>query len=182
MKQAFLFLVHAVVDFYIIVVMLRFLLQYFRADFRNPLAQAILQLTSGLVVPARKILPPIGKIDTATLAVALVLEVLFIAFLSWFIPLDLSIPEFFAYGLLRTLLLLLRTLTFVVIIYVVLSWISNTHNPATTLISAIAEPVLRPIRRYMPLIGGLDLSPMVAILLLMAVNILVGQNLPGALG
>ncbi len=180
MRDAILFLFRATADFAVMIVLLRFFLQYFRAGFQNPVAQAILQLTSPLIVPLRRILPPIGKIDTATIVVALALELLVIALLGLMFFGGLLAPGTLIYvGIVRTLLLGFQLLTFIVFIYVILSWISpGAYNPIIAMIGAIADPLLRPVRRFMPPLGGLDLSPMVAILLLMAINIFLRQQLP----
>ena len=180
MERALLFLFRAIADLAVMVVLLRFMLQYFRANFQNPLAQAILQITSPLVVPLRRILPPLGKVDTATLVLAVALEIVFVALIGlWFLP--FNAVELIVYGIVRTALLGFKVLTFIIFIYVILSWISAGYNPVTAMIGSIAEPVLRPARRLIPPLGGLDLSPLVVILLLMAVNIFLSQQLPGIL-
>ena len=178
MTQALLFLFRAIADLAVMVVLLRFFLQYFRANFQNPLAQAIMQITSPLVVPLRRLLPPLGKLDTATLTLALILEVVFIALLELFLKFPLSAGALVGYAAIRTLLLAFRLLTFIVFIYVILSWISPGYNPIAAMIGSIADPVVRPARRLLPPLGGLDLSPMIVILLLMAVNIFLAQQLP----
>ncbi len=183
MTQALLFLVRAIADLFVIFVLLRLVLQYLRADFRNPLAQAVLQITSPLILPARKLLPPIGKIDTATIAVALIVEFAFLLFLNWIVydssygPVSLIL-----YSALRSVVLLVRLLIFAVLAYVILSWISPGPNPATAIVHTVAEPVVRPIRRFLPPFGGIDFSPMVAILLLMALNIVLVGWLPAVFG
>ncbi len=180
MKQAFVFLIHAIGDLFVMLVILRFLLQLFRADFRNPLAQGVLQLTSPLVIPLRKLVPPIGKIDTATIVVALLAEFAILNLLNWLHPLPFSLGQLLLFSVIRTLVLTLQLVIFLIFIQVLMSWIGNPHNPIASLIGAVVEPIMRPIRRVIPPLGGLDLSPMVAILGLMAINIVIKQNLPGA--
>lgn len=181
MSQALLFLIRTIADLYVMVVLVRFLLQYFRADFRNPVAQAILQVTSPLIVPVRKLVPAIGKLDTATIAVAVAVEVLFVLLFYGLVGLPPNPLWIAIYALIRTVMLTIRVLIFAIFISVILSWISTGYNPAVAMISALSEPILRPFRRFVPLLGGLDLSPLVALLLLSALNILVAQQLPGFL-
>ena len=164
-------------------VLLRLLMQTLRADFRNPFAQAVLQITSPLIIPARRILPPIGKIDTATIAVALAVEIALILFVTWIAgggP--LGIGQLVLYGVLRCITLMIWLMVFVLFIYVVMSWISPGYSPATALIHSIAEPLLRPVRRLVPPFGGIDFSPMLLMLLLMAINIAINTELPRFLG
>lgn len=178
MTAALEFLFRVVTDILVMVVLLRALLQWFRADFRNPLAQAILQLTSPLIIPLRKVIPAIGRIDTATVVAAVLLELVVVFLYSWFFSFGLSPLQILVYSLIRTVLLTMRLIVFVVFIGVLLSWISPGPNPAASIIHAIAEPVLRPFRRFIPPLGGLDLSPLVALLLIMAINIVIAQQLP----
>ncbi len=178
MTEALQFLFRVTTDILVMVVLMRALLQWFRADFHNPMAQAILQLTSPVVLPLRKIIPPIGRIDTATVVAALLLELAVVFLFTWFFSFGLTPVQIVTYTLIRTVLLTLKLIVFVVFISVLLSWISPGPNPATAIIYSIAEPVLRPFRRFIPPIGGLDLSPLVALLLIMAVNIVVAQQLP----
>lgn len=181
MSEALLFLIRTIADLLVMVVLVRFLLQYFRADFRNPIAQAILQVTSPLIVPVRKIIPAIGKIDTATIVLAIAIEVLFVLLMYGLVGLPPNPLWIAIYAVVRTVMLTIRVLIFAIFISVILSWIATGYNPAVAMISTLSEPILRPFRRFVPLLGGLDLSPLVALLLLSALNIMVAQWLPGFL-
>lgn len=164
-------------------VLLRLVMQTVRADFRNPFAQAVLQITSPLIIPARRILPPIGKIDTATIAVAVVVEFALLLFVNWISagP-SIGIGELFLFSILRCLSLTIWLIVLIMFVYVILGWISTGYSPAAVLVHSIAEPLLRPIRRFIPPLGGIDFSPMVLILLLMALNIAINAELPRVLG
>lgn len=156
--------------------LLRLLLQLVRADFRNPLAQAVLALTNWLVLPLRRILPPIGRFDTASLAALLAVQ--FTATLVLFRMRTGVVFPFapLAVEALRTLALsTLLLYTVLIFVYALLSFVApGVRSPANALLTALCEPVLGPLRRVLPVIGGLDFSPLVAIIGLQALSILIG--------
>ncbi|MDH3338796.1 MAG: YggT family protein, partial [Gammaproteobacteria bacterium] len=76
MRPALVFIINTIAQLYLLVMLLRLWLPWFRADFRNPIAQGILRLTSPLVIPVRRVIPPIGRLDTATVIVAFALQYL----------------------------------------------------------------------------------------------------------
>lgn len=178
--NAIVFIIESIAQLYLLVMLLRLLMPWMNINFNNPISQAILRLTSPLVLPVRRILPPIGKIDTATLVVAYGIQylTLLVVVLIWGLPptiLPIAIGA--AVGLVT---LTLRLFVFAIIIRIVLSWLggSGAHNPAIALIDAITEPLLRPFRRLIPPIGGFDISPVFAIILLSAAGILVSGLSP----
>lgn len=170
--SALVFIINAISQLYLLVLLLRLILPWLRADFRNPLAQAILKLTSPLVVPVRRLVPPIGRFDTATIIVAFVIQyasILVIALIYGWPPAIVPIAVTAAVNL---VVLTLRLFVFAILIRVILSWIApGTYNPATAIIDTLTDPVLRPFRRIVPPLGGLDLSPLFAIILLSAIAI-----------
>jgi YggT family protein len=175
MQNALTFIFRTLLDLYIITFVLRFVLQWIRADVRNPLTQFILRVTNPLVIPVRRVVPPISGIDTATVLVVLLLEILATAVLIQLACVGSTDPgQVILIATLRLIHLLLRIYLVVILVYVVLSWISpGTYNPAANLLAAIAEPVLQPIRRLIPPIAGLDLSPLFAIIGIQAVTMLL---------
>jgi YggT family protein len=175
MQNALTFIFRTLLDLYIITFVLRFVLQWIRADVRNPLTQFILRVTNPLVIPVRRVVPPISGIDTATVLVILLLETLATAVLIQLACVGGTDPgQVVLIAILRLIHLLLRIYLVVILAYVVLSWISpGTYNPAANLLTAIAEPVLQPIRRLIPPIAGLDLSPLFAIIGIQAVTMLL---------
>jgi YggT family protein len=166
MRDALTFVFRTLLDLYIITFVLRIILQWVRADFRNPLTQFVLRVTNPLVIPARRLIPPAGNLDTATLVVVLLLELIMTLVMINVACLgSAGISQIIALTVLRVVYLTLRIYLFIILIYVVLSWISpGTHNPAVSLLSSIADPVLRPLRRVIPTIAGLDLSALFAII------------------
>jgi YggT family protein len=168
--SAIAFIVDTLLSLALFVFLARLLLQLARADFRNPLAQAIVQLTNPLIVPLRRVLPPIGKVDTASvLAVLLVaaVDVALVAVLhggAWPEPivwLDLVLLEIAH--------MLLSIYLYAIILYALLSMIApGGYSPLQSMLASLCEPVLRPIRRIIPPLAGLDLSPLVATLIILA--------------
>jgi len=175
MKDALDFIVDSVLRLAVYAFLLRFLLPLVRADFRNPLSQAILSLTSWLVLPLRRILPPIGRVDTASLlallavqlAATLIMFRLRAGVLMPFVPLVVT----------SMIALVVMTLWFYIVlifIYALMSFIApRTYSPVVGLLSSLCEPLLAPLRRILPTVGGLDFSPLVAIIVLRALLFLI---------
>lgn len=177
--RALHYIIDALTSLYILLLLLRLVFPFFRVNFRSPLAQGIMRLTSPPVMPLRRVLPPVGRVDTATLVVALAIQwaaVLLIAVLygmpvaTWAVALT---------AIIKLVVLFVHLFAFAVIVRVVLSWIApHQHNPATEIVNSISEPVLRPFRRLIPSVGGMDISPVFAIIGLMALGILIGDMAP----
>lgn len=173
-SDAISFIVTALAHLYLLVLVLRFWLPWLGADFRNPLAQAILRLTSPLIVPLRRVIPAIGRLDTATLLVAFAFQYLTILLILLINGTTAGIAAIALTSIVDLVLLTLKLFMFAIIIRIILSWIAQgTHNPAVAIITTLTEPILRPFRRLIPPIGGLDISPFFAIIILMAATILV---------
>ena len=169
MQQALYFIIKTIAQLYLLVLLLRFWLPLLRADFRNPLAQGILRFTSPLVVPLRRLLPAIGRIDTATILVACVIQYLTILVLLAITGNVATTVPILVTTLIELAIQSLNLFFFVILIKIILSWVApNTYNFATALVTTMAEPILRPFRRIIPPIGGLDISPIFAIILLQA--------------
>lgn len=170
MRSSLFYLVKALGDLYLLAFLLRFLLQWVRADFYNPFTQAIVQITNPLVRPAQRLIPTSRSVDAPTLAVLVVLEGL----LTWFLLRIGGIPS----GSLAPLPLLVfyritsLTLWFYsvsILIYVILSWIGpRGRHPIAAVLADLNEPILRPARRILPTIAGLDLSPLLVLIIVQA--------------
>lgn len=167
------FLLSALTHLILFVILLRLYLQLARANFRNPLAQAVMQLTSPLIVPVRRIVPPIGQIDTATLLVAYCVQLILLLALMLLRGLPPS-GLIFGLALFELAMMSLRLFMFAIIIQVILSWVApGTYNPAAALIDELTRPLLAPFRRWIRPFGGFDLSPLVALLALNVAMIVV---------
>ncbi len=168
------FLVSVVFGFYMLVVLLRFLFQYFRVDFHNPVSRFVVTLTDPVLRPLRRRLPGWRGLDTASLVLLLVLSVLE----QWLLllvhgfgggPVGLLVL-----GLVGVLQLLLNLYFWAILIQVVISWVNpGLHNPVTHILYRLVEPVLEPARRLLPPISGIDLSPVLVLLLIQLTRILL---------
>lgn len=172
--RALYFILDTLMTLYTAVLLLRLILQVVRADFRNPIAGAIVQVTNPVVLPLRRLLPPMGKFDTATIAAVVLATLLKL----WI----LSVLFFAAPGpalLLRMTLvdlvqLVLQTYLFAIVLNAILSFVApGNYSPAQSLLASICDPVLNPFRRIIPPIGGLDLSPLWAIIAIQALLLLL---------
>ena len=172
MQNALFFLIETLATLYIVTYLLRFILQWVRADFYNPLSQFILRFTNPLVLPARRVLPSIGSIDAPTLVVLVALQCLATWLLLAIGNVDLSLSRFVVLVLTRLVLLTLTLYTVSIFVYVILSWIGQAgYSPVALILADLNEPILRPFRRVIPPIAGLDLSPLAALLLIQALSI-----------
>ena len=170
MQSSLIFVVDALSGLYISTFALRFILQWIRASYQSPLAQFVLQITAPLVVPARRVLPSIRGIDLPTLVVIVALEcvaTLMIFSIAGIVP---PIDGFIATVSLRLLTLTLWIYCAALFIYVVMSWLGGQqYNPNAATLAALVQPLLRPVRRLVPPIAGLDVSPVIVLILLQAV-------------
>jgi YggT family protein len=147
---------------YIGLVLLRFLCQLVRADYYNPISKTLVKLTNPLLVPFRKIIPGVGGIDWAALVLAFLLEIVLIfAVQLTYGSLFLSI-KILPFALFALIGLALNFYFYGMIILVIASFVApNTYNPAVSLLNQLIDPLLRPIRKILPSMGGLDFSPMI---------------------
>ena len=174
MKPALIFIFNTIVQLFLLVLLLRFWLPWLRADFRNPIAQGILRLTSPLVVPVRRIIPPIGRLDTATVLIAFGVQYLALFLILAISSVSAKVLPLAIMSFIELVLLSLNIFTFAIFIHIILSWVApGTYNPATAFITTLVNPVLQPFRNWIPTLGGIDISPMVAIVLLRALVIFV---------
>jgi YggT family protein len=147
------------------VVLMRLLLQLVRADFRNPICQAIVRLTNPLIIPLRRILPPIRKLDTATVVAVAVIAIILVAvgFAFSGFPAD---PLFWAQEVVLTVAYTVLWIYFwSIVVYALLSLVApGGYSPLQSVLASLCEPVLGPFRRIIPGLAGIDLSPLWACL------------------
>ncbi len=169
MQNSLIFIVKTLADLYLLTFLLRFILQWVRADFYNPLAEFILRVTNPLVIPARRIIPSAGGVDVPTLVVMFALQ----AIATWllFTIANYSVPlnTFLGYVILGLISLTLWFYTVSIIVHVILGWLGQTYNPIAGILRDINEPLLGRVRRLLPPIAGLDLSPLFVIILIQAI-------------
>ncbi|MBV1774127.1 YggT family protein [Burkholderiaceae bacterium DAT-1] len=168
-NQAVAFLINNIAAFFIFNLVLRFLLQVVRAPFHHPLAQFVLKLTNFIVLPLRKVVPSLGGYDTASLLaawlIALVMNALLLALdnlpVAWGSPSVMLVLGGLA--LVELLRLSLYLLFGAMLVQAILSWV-NPHNPLSPLLDRLVNPVLNPLRKLIPPMNGLDLTPLFALL------------------
>ncbi|MGD2128151.1 MAG: YggT family protein [Lysobacterales bacterium] len=165
--NALAYLVGTLVDLYVVAVLLRLLLQWVRADFYNPVCQFLVKVTNPLLVPLRRVIPSVGRLDTAAVVLMLALEMLGAALIGLIVSSVPGIDRLAIYAVLKLLSTLLSTYFFLIIAEVILSWVGGRiRHPVIPLVYQLTEPVLRPFRRIIPPIAGIDLSPLFALIAL----------------
>lgn len=171
-----LLLISTLFNLYLMIVLLRLWLQFARADFYNPFSQFVVKATHPLVAPLRRIFPSFGRLDTATLILAiLVASVKYITLTLVIGNGGFTVIGTIIYSVITVLKESLSLLMYVIILRAIMSWVSQGRNPLELVLSQLTEPMLAPIRRRMPDMGGLDLSVMVVLLLLFFVQNLLGE-------
>jgi YggT family protein len=172
--QALLFILNALLTLVVIAFLLRVLMPLVRADFRNPIGEAVMALTNPLVLPLRKLLPPGKRFDPASLVALILVQLAGTAMLRAIAGGGFS-PDAIAIGGLYDLLhTVLQFYFFAVLLYALLSWVGGGgYNPAAQILGRLVEPLLAPIRRVVPPLGGLDLSALFLMIALQALQILL---------
>lgn len=170
----FVFLIDTVFDIYIALVLLRFLLQQVGADFYNPISQFIVKATQPPVVIARRIIPSLRGIDVASLALAVLLIFFKLVILLALGGVQPSISALLIQTLYDLIQLTFDVFIVALFIQALLSWINpDPYNPVSALLASLTRPILRPIQKRLPPMGGLDLSTIAALIGLMFIKRLV---------
>lgn len=163
-----IFLVQVLLGFFTALVLLRFLLQWGRADFYNPVSQFIVKVTTPVLYPLRRLIPGRGSIDFSALILAWLVKGLELAILALILRPQQSNPlGALAWALPELLNLTINIFMFAIFIRIIMSWLNpdpyNLH-PLSNLLDSLTEPLMSPARRILPTFGGLDLSPMLVII------------------
>jgi len=176
--QAVFFLINAIVSFFCTLLLLRFMMQMARVSFAGQLGDFVVKLTNWAVKPLRRIVPGVAGVDWASLVAALWLQLMLSGLLISLSSVELGAD---AIGTILMILMLairglIRLAVYImigaIILQAVLSWV-NPYSPVAPTVNQLVRPILDPIRRFVPLIAGIDLSPLVAILLLQVVLMFV---------
>lgn len=164
-ENAGTFLLDVIFGLYIGAVMLRLFLQWARADFYNPLSQAIVKVTNPVLRPLRRYIPAVGRIDTASVVLIVLLQML-----NVWLKLSLggvggSLGGIAVFAIAELMSKAIYIFMFAIFVQVIASWVApGAYNPAMSLIDSITYPLLKPLRAVLPPLGGLDLTPMVALI------------------
>lgn len=173
------FLVKTLIDFYVMILLLRIWMQWARTDFYNPFCQFVVKITQPLIVPLRRIIPPLGRIDSGSLLLAFLLMTIKYPLL---LLVQIGSISLSPYNLLFGLVALVKSaghlLFWLVIVRSLMSWVSQGRGAMDHVLMQLTEPLMAPIRRLIPAMGGIDFSAMVLILILYMLNYL-GMDLLG---
>jgi YggT family protein len=170
------FLIHTLFTLYIAALMLRLLLALVRADFYNPLSQFLVTVTNPVVIPLRRVIPSIGGVDSASIILILALKVLELWLWALIAGAALSPLTLIVVAIIQLAELLIYIFIFALIVQAVISWIAPAQvyeNPAVSILRDLTWPLLQPVRRVLPPIGMVDLSPLVVIIGLYVVLIIL---------
>jgi len=185
LAQAFVYVIQTLGSLYLLIILLRFILQLVRADFYNPLSQFTVRATQPLLKPLRRIIPGFGGVDLAALVLAILVQLALMMVVVVLLGASIAglFPALLIWALLGVASLFLKVFFFALIISVILSWVApQTHNPAAELVNQICEPLLAPFRRLLPSLGGLDLSPIFAFIVINLLDRFVIGQLAAATG
>ena len=168
------FLISTLFSLYIVAVMLRFLLGLVRADFYNPISQFLVRITNPLLIPLRKIIPSIGKFDSAAMLLMIVLQLAAVTLVLLLRGEGISSAVLVIVTLATLISLVIDVFMFAIIVEVIISWMNpGSYNPVSSLLHSLTSPVLRPIRHLVPPVAGIDLAPLFAIIGLQVLRMLI---------
>lgn len=172
---ALIYPITTITDLYVTAILLRLLLQWVKADFYNPLSQFLVKVTNPVLVPARRVIPSIGSLDTASVVVILLLELIQLIIISQIGQSDFGLAFLLIFAVKKMIFSLLMTYFVLIIARVIISWVaSQSRHPLIPLIYQLTDPVLKPVSKLIPPIAGVDLSPLIALIALRFLLLLLG--------
>lgn len=173
-ENPFIFLIDTLFSIYIAIMLLRFLLQQVGADFYNPISQFVVKATQPLVSIARRFIPSVRKIDTATLALVLALIIIKLVLMFSIAGYPLNGLQLLVKGLYDLVSLTFDIFIVALFVQAILSWVNpDPYHPVSSLLRSLTFPILRPIQKHVPPIGGIDLSTLIGLIGLMFIKRLV---------
>ncbi|VVO41028.1 YggT family protein [Pseudomonas fluorescens] len=179
LNTAAVYVLQTLGSLYLLIVLLRFVLQLVRANFYNPLCQFTVKATQPLLKPLRRIIPSMFGLDMSSLVLAIIVQLALMALTLLLTYGTIGNPlQLLVWSLIGVTALFLKIFFFALIISVILSWVAPaSHNPGAELVNQICEPALAPFRKILPNLGGLDISPILAFIVLKLLDMLVINNL-----
>lgn len=172
--QPAVFLINTVFGLYLFALILRFLFQWVNADYYNPICQFIVKITHPPLRLLRRFVPPIGRVDTSTLLLMLVLQIVASYLVLTLQGFSLNIAALAILSASQLLELILNILMFAVILTAAMSWLhASRHNPAVALLNSITAPMLKWSRKLLPPMSGIDLSPLIPVIGIQLLKMLV---------
>ena len=167
LNDAAIFVIQTLGSLYLLIVLLRFILQLVRANFYNPLCQFIVKATQPLLKPLRRVIPSMFGLDMSSLVLAIIVQMVIFAVVLMLSYIPFTVLGLFLWAIIGVLKLFLNVFFYAMIISVILSWVAPaSHNPGAELVNQITEPALAPFRRFLPSMGGLDISPILAFMVI----------------
>ncbi|MCU1728246.1 YggT family protein [Pseudomonas sp. 7P_10.2_Bac1] len=167
LNGAAIFVIQTLGSLYLLIVLLRFILQLVRANFYNPLCQFTVRATQPLLKPMRRVIPSLFGLDMSSLVLAVLVQMVIFAVVLTLSYMSFNVLGLLAWALIGVFTLFLKVFFFAIIISVILSWVApNSASPAAELVNQITEPALAPFRRMLPSMGGLDISPILAFMVI----------------
>ena len=171
--EALIYIVQTLGSLYLLIVLLRFILQLVRADFYNPLSQFTVKATQPLLKPLRRIIPGFGGLDLASLTLAILVQLVLmvlVILIAGANPAAVGL-QLLVWAIIAVTSLFLKIFFFAMIISVILSWVApGSTSPGAELVNQITEPALAPFRRFLPSMGGLDISPILAFMVIQLIQ------------
>jgi YggT family protein len=164
LNNALLFLINTIFDLYLLVLCIRLILAWARADYFNPITHVVIQITQPVIAPLRRLIPNYARIEFSTLIFIIFVEIIKIYLLSLLLMGGAPIPAIILTALEAFIRLLLNTFFYAILLHVIMSWISPGHTPLGQVLTQLSSPILRPCQRIIPPLGGLDLSPVFAMI------------------
>ena len=165
------FLVRNLATMYLALILLRLLLQLVRANFYNPVSQFTVKLTNPLLRPLRRFIPPLGIVDTSSIVLALLFQLVVIEALALISGVFISPVQALIWGALGIAKLIVSLFFICILVSFIVSWVAPySQHPVLEVVRSLLEPILSPFRRLIPPIGGLDISPMFAMLAILTLH------------
>ncbi len=174
LSNATVYLLDTVFTIYLILVLLRILLQVVRADFYNPVSQFVVKATNPLLIPLRRIIPGLKGMDLAAIVLLVVLQIAALYLMHLSAGRGITPVGLVVLSLADLLSLLLNFFLVTILIQVILSWVNpGARNPIVSLLHSLNEPLMRPARRVLPAVSGIDFSPLLVLVAIQLAKILM---------
>ncbi len=177
LNDILVYLIQILLSLFLLAMLLRFLLQLVRADFYNPISQFLVKVTNPLVLPLRKVIPGYAGVDLASLLLAVLLQLLAIVAILLLSGIGMpSIALLLIWSVLGIVSLLVNIYFFALLAMIILSWVApGSNHPAIYLLYQITEPIMAPLRKLLPPMGGLDFSPILVFILINIIQIVLSH-------
>lgn len=172
-NNAGIFLINTLFDLYLFILVIRLILCWVRADYFNPLSQFVIKLTQPIIVPLRRFIPTYSGIEFSTLIVIILLGMLKFLLISVMV---FGLPNLIGIcimSLADALKLVLNVFFYAILLQAILSWVQPGYSPMARVLAQITTPIMRPFQRFIPPVGGFDISPIPALILLQLLIIIL---------